>query len=67
MWVWFFMCVYIYMYLYEDLIFIFSCAGSLLLSAISSGCDKRGLLLIVTRGLLIKVASLLQSTGLGHA
>ena len=42
---------------YKDL-FIFSCAGSLLLSAVFSRCGKQGLLFIVMRGLLVEVASL---------
>ena len=41
-------------------LFTLGCAGSLLLHRLFSRCDEWGLLVIVVRGLLIAVASLVK-------
>ena len=45
------------------LIFYFGCAGSLLLCGLFSGLEAWGYSLVVVRGLLAAVASLLQAPG----
>ena len=45
-------------------LFIFGCAGSLLLHMCFSSCREQGLLFLVVRGLLIAVASLVAERGL---
>jgi len=45
-------------------LFIFGCAGSLLLHMGFSSCREQGLLFLVVRGLLIAVASLVAERGL---
>ena len=52
------------MYLLYIILFIFGCAGSLLLRGLFSSCGEWGLLFLAGRRLLITVASLLWSTGL---
>ena len=44
-------------------IFIFGCAGSLLLCGLFSSCSEWGLLLVAAGGLLIAVASLVVERG----
>ena len=45
-------------------LFIFGCAGSLLLHRLFSSCDKWGLLFVTVLRLLIVVASLVAEHGL---
>ena len=44
--------------IFKKILFIFCCAGFLLLCGLFSNCGKRGLLFVVVHRLLIAVASL---------